>query len=867
MNGKRIIKIGIPAVAGICVLALTAVALIPGRDKTTLSKVKQTHEAYASADDSDWEEVEAGSIVLENERVSLTMDAETAHFTVTDKTTGYSYASHVANPETYSDEYSARMQSELTAVYYDSQSKMNYLGSSESVEKGNLTVKRQGDTIRVTYVFGTDASAIFAPEAFTKERFEKDILDNLKSDSDRRRIKLLYRLYTKDGDMDQEDFNEALKKYPYLENGELYILHGSSSDTLKQVTRYMKDAGYTAEQYEADRKVFDSGTKTGGLPMGFRVPVEYSLTADGFTARVLTDKITENNKTDVLQSVSLLEFFGACGSGKSGYMLVPDGSGSILEINRKADGNYIQRLYNEDDAIRKNEDEKVQLSRNAPLPVFGYNQGDNAFFAVIEGASAMATVTARTMGSANPQNNLFASFDLRGKDTTSIGTDRSIEPFNLYAGHITHEFPQVRYMLLSGESSSYSGMANRYRAYLLDEGSLGERLTPGDMPLYLDFTGQMTGKASVLGIPYTKRTPLSTLEDIDKIVTRLNDSAVNNLQIRLKSYGRDGIDHSVYAKLDLARGVGSEQQLCDLAERLRGTGGRLYLDADFTYVHTAGLFGDYSQRNDGARRLDKSVISLSPFNLVTLQYEDKANRLAVAPAAYRYFAGSFLDSAQKKLGDKRALLGFSWGTGGEYITSDFNKELDFDLSMTKDAISETMAYMAGQTDALLTDYGNVYTLPYVKGILGMPLSSSRLESETRTVPFYQMVVHGYRDYAGDRGNMAPDQETNLLDTAASGASLYYDWITADDALMKETAYSLSYYSMQADKFLQQAAEQYARYNAVFAGLRHQTITRHEWVRDDMAVNYGFSPVVLNGKTVGARDFAVVSGAEGDETVA
>ena len=68
-------------------------------------------------------------------------------------------------------------------------------------------------------------------------------------------------------------------------------------------------------------------------------------------------------------------------------MLVPDGSGALIDINKREDQVYSQHLFNEDDAIVKTEQE--ELSRNVPLPVFGYNQGDNAFFTVIESGAAI----------------------------------------------------------------------------------------------------------------------------------------------------------------------------------------------------------------------------------------------------------------------------------------------------------------------------------------------------------------------------------------------------------------------------------------------------------------------------------------------
>ena len=867
MKIKRVLQVGIPILLIVCVVVGICLSIIPGPDRTSSSGVKAKHQGYTSSDDSDWEVVTGENILLENDRVSLDFDAATGHFILTDKRSGYAYPSYVENAESFAIENVERMQSEMTLLYYDTSSKAQYLTAVQSVDKGNFVVKRKGNTIRVYYVFGTDSSAIFAPPAFTKETFENVVLPGLASDSDRRRFKMEYRLYSKaEG---REDFNEKLAQYPILAEQDLYLLIDTETPaTLRRVTGYMKKSSYTKEDYEAEKAAIGISDDMMALPVGFEVPVEYTLEEDGFSATVLSDKIRENNDTDVLQQILLLEYFGYCGADKEGYMLVPDGSGALIDINKREDQVYSQHLFNEDDAIVKTEQE--ELSRNVPLPVFGYNQGDNAFFTVIESGAAMATVTANTIGSANSQNHVFSAFDVRGMDITNIGEDRHIDAFNLYANHIAYEFPKVRYMVLTGEESSYSGMANRYRQYLLDTSVLTQRLSDGDMPLYLDFSGILVEDANILGIPYQKKTALSTFESIQAVARRLQEADITNLQIRLKGYGSAGLNHAFFDRLDVSNKMGSMEQLVALAEGLKQSGGRLYLDTDFNYVYTDGSFDGFKAGSDGAKRMDRSVASLSGFNPVTLEFETQNNyRMAVSPSIYRYLAGAFFGSVDKQLKDNKSLFGFSWSTGGEYITSDFSKKVDYDLSMSKDAVRETMEFMAGNTDSLLTDYGNIYTLPYVSGILNMPLTSSGYHAETRSVPFYQMAVHGYVDFTGSPDNRTYDREGNLLNTAECGASLYYDWITADDRLMMKTDYATQRFSMNVEKSFDRAVETYQRYNQVFSGLRSQTIVNHEMLDGNVtvttyengtriAVNYGFSEAQVNGQTIGARDFAVLN---------
>ena len=77
---------------------------------------------YDTGDDSGWETVEGGEVLMENDRVSFRFDAATTHFTVTDKASGRVYASAPEEGDTVSDEALARLRSEVSLVYYNSDS-------------------------------------------------------------------------------------------------------------------------------------------------------------------------------------------------------------------------------------------------------------------------------------------------------------------------------------------------------------------------------------------------------------------------------------------------------------------------------------------------------------------------------------------------------------------------------------------------------------------------------------------------------------------------------------------------------------------------------------------------------------------------
>lgn len=65
----------------------------------------------------------------------------------------------------------------------------------------------------------------------------------------------------------------------------------------------------------------------------FRIPVEYTITEEGFEARIDFAGIEEYGDS-LVTSITLLPYFGSVGAGTgTGYLFVPDGSGSVLAFD------------------------------------------------------------------------------------------------------------------------------------------------------------------------------------------------------------------------------------------------------------------------------------------------------------------------------------------------------------------------------------------------------------------------------------------------------------------------------------------------------------------------------------------------------
>lgn len=823
----------------------------------------------ASEDDSDWEMLESGAVVMENERIRFALDVETTHFTVTDRISQKVYESVPSGAVAATPgEMEWRAQSEITLKYYDAQSNEFLMYSTpDSVSGMKYTVRRDGNRVRVAYTLGASEGERFAPLVFKKDSFEKDILEKLESASKIRRIQRYYTLYS--SSQADEKYTEMAARYPALKTQDLYILDDTLADIqLDEISGYMDEAGYTREAYTAVLNELGIEEEETALPPGFGVTVEYSLTADGFAAAILADRLVENSPDYKLQQIDFLEYFASCGEDAEGEYLVPDGSGALIEINDPMQENYQQAFFGNDYSIQS--ESKTQLVKNAVLPVFGMMQGRDAILGIVESAAGMASLHVKTMGSSSPQNVAYTSFIIRAMDVTTIGELRNIPSFNLYNKHLLRENPALRFVLLSteeGDAIGYGDLAARYRSYLIDQGVLKDRLSKNEAaPLYVDYLCALTDPSQFLGVPYDRRVVLSRLEEIAGVQSRLQKIGVANTVIRLNGYGKDGLAHGANSAFELYGGVGSKKELLGLLEQQVQSGGALFLDADFQFVYKDRLGDDFSRKGDTAQFLNRSMVRIGDYDRVTRDYGNLLSRYYVSPASWMRLASGYADSLQKTLGTD-ILPGISYASAGLYLGGDYSVKRDIDRAMAIDYMEEVLAEMSGRF-RLMSDHGNAYTLPYVRHLVNMPMGSSGFGTEKEEIPFYQMVIHGYLDYAGTPYNLSADGETGFLRSVEYGANLYFSWITGKNSLLSGTDYAVKFYSLNVDDSFASAENLYKRAAPFLNSVRGALMTGHEQVEKDVfrtsfdngvsvVVNYSDDTVQVDGTDVGARDFRVI----------
>ena len=831
-NRKKIILAVVAA--AVVVVWLAGVLLEYGAvSASALAEYQSYLEQQTNTDETGWTQItpaEGGTVVLENARFTLTLETDTTRFVVVDRLSGAEYTSYSqVSTGLMLEEDIAHAHSNIGITYYDADSKPHYLGSGiDSVDKGQYEIYRKDNALRILYTIGSAANDTLAPSFISETTMETSVFSQLKV-SEKMRLKLYYKLYSPESMPD--DYQEVIAAYPALEGKSVYILTSDVTEQiLSEISDLMKKSGFTQEAADADMQQLGVDAVETALPAGFFIPLELVLNDNGFVARVLSDRITENNDTDRLTDLYILEQFGAQGKDAEGYLLVPDGSGAQIAMNQPSPASYSQPLYNED--LLLNIDTEHQLSRNVPLPYFGMACPDGSFLAYIDSGSAVGTIFGRTIGKANPLNMVGARFQMRTFDQTDIGQDRNIPTLNIYNGHILKESPTVCYSLLPYNEEVLSDMTLVLRQYLKAVGVEDTvAIRTNGVPLYLDFLCLSTKDVDVIGITVKRDVVLSTITDIQTVVDQLHNAGIHNLQIRLKNWTEDGMLHGAFDTCALSSKVGTLEQLQKLRSSIEEKGGRLYLDTDFSFAQVNETFDSLRTARDISRNLERAAVSLKTYDPVTLKQQKTFRQgYVITPFSYVSFAESFLDEFK----DGYNGIGLSWSNGGMYLLADYDKDNDLDRAYAAHVTSSVFDRLQQASGAgVMTDYGYAYTLPFVSDIVNAPLTCSYFTSETASLPIMQMALSGTKNYTGAALNFTGTR-SQLTEMAATAAAPYYLLMTADDSVLRDLDMQMSYYSLDYRKHIEDMINAYTTYIEQTNSVYGEQITSFEWLTNTVS---------------------------------
>ena len=597
------------------------------------------------------------------------------------------------------------------------------------------------------------------------------------------------------------------------------------------------------------------------------IPVEYTLGKDYLAARIVVSEIREHPDA-TLMSIGLIPFFGAGSTSDEGYLFVPDGSGGIIDFNnrRQAYAEFDEPVYGRDST------QSVTLARTTerglPVPTFGIRNGDNAMLAVITEGDYSANIRANVSGAKTSYNHVFAEFQFaRSANVELKGIDRSVRNIpKVVQPEIPLPYYEVRFFPLPGEIPGYVEMAERYRRFLQEERNFTTKISVNGLPMYGEFVGGVEKTVSVLGIPIRKVVPFTTFAEGGSIATDLVEGGVTELVLRYTNWMRDIEGSRVPRRFHANRALGGNADLSALAE-LEKTGSiSLYLDAGIVSFLKSG--NGYSRHTDTARTVSRLPAIVYRYRLSTWERDPETlPRYLLDP--------ELIDDAVIRWSDAAMASGYanlSFPRLGSILYSDFADE-GSSRTRAGEIIRGTLEDLDLADRSLLLPRAQGYAFPYVSHIIDTPIVSSGYQIVDRSVPFLQIVLHGYVSYAGPAINFSSDPWYIVLKSLETGSAPYFVWAAAEPSVLSGSGHG-EYFAANFYAFRDDAIRYYAILADVLGPVSHEEITGHRSSADGVAetdygetvtvvVNYNSHPVARYGATIPGRSFRIFENASGD----
>ncbi len=748
-------------------------------------------------------------LVCENEALKLYTDTATAAIAIYDKRNGeisYSNPPDAEEDGIANDANMNYLKSQFIINYYNPEVKSGtYDSYSMAVEKGQITVEKLKNGLRYIYRLGdfNSSKTGIIPIYITPEKLE-EIRGKL-SEKDSVSLERYYIESTTTKDM--LELNGVVKKNP---------------KTIKKMQEWLANIGWTNEDYEEQMEL--AGVET-TLPISFQIPLEYRLTEDGLKVSIPVSAIEEYGGGSIYR-IQLLRYMAAANATENGYMVVPNGSGSLIDFNngKTAAASYSQYVYDIDPLAANYTTTENSIS--AKLPLFGICREKSSVLATIENGASLSLITAGISGVYNEYNYAYPTFVLRTADNLRMFGNTSqdvlvLEP-ELYDTNL-----EVLYTFLTEEYKGYAGLAGYYREKLIAEGVLTPGTQTGDIPFYYDVISGVKETAHFLGKQYLHTFSMTTFDQAAKISEELSAQGINNQVMNLQGWFNGGYYHKTADKIKIPGKLGGKSELENLDKTLKKNGGRLYADVALQQITYADK--DFNYNAEASKYYGAGyVVTLGQVNPATLR---STSSLGYMETVYNLLSPRYLPRYVSKFAKEIKgydIEGISLRDLGNVVYSDKKRTNIINREEALKVVLGQLELLKGTGKKLMTNSANDYSFAYSSDIINVPIEQNNFLIVDERIPLYEMILHGSISYSTELLNYEDKEGMNetVLKMIESGAAPHYIFTWEESNKMKNTGLN-RYYTTTFGVWKTDAIAIYKQVNEPLSQVRGAVMQNHE----------------------------------------
>ena len=765
-------------------------------------------------------------VVLENEYLSLLFMPETAEIILTNKATGVEWRSNPPEFNSNDDFNTVKlMESQLALDYADiSSSGLPLFSSLHSIERGTYQYKIVDNVLEVSYTIGNMARPFRIPPALPEDRMAMyaDRMDY----GDWLFLETGYRLYDINNLRSNDDKNQLLADYPDLNIMKLWVLRSNIPDYMKEEFEDLfRDAGYTYEDYYADTERYE--VQNQNVDPAYSITMRYILDGKSLVVDVPFDRVGYHSIFPITQ-LTILPFFGAGGLDDEGYMLVPDGSGALINFNNGKNNQetFGIRVYGWDEAMPR---EAVLTDDKAPFPAFGIHKNGSSLFCVIEEGASYARIRADVSGRNCSWNRVYPVFNMINGAIMDIAERNQREIYQYEPSLPVGENITLRYTLC--DEPGYVGMAKEYRSWLLNKYPNLGKAADSSVPIAVELVGAVNKTQHRFGLPFDLPLKLTSYNEMTEMINDFNSFGWKNVHIKLNGWFNRSVEHTVPTKISLIRALGNRNNFMNIIKTAEGHNFNVYPEVDFMFMRDVGLFSGFNLYSDAARYVNRERVQRYPYSFVWFgerKQWGKLNFLARPEVSMRLI-DRFLPTA-----GKLGINNIAFKNMGSKLAGDYHERRRVSREASMKMRQDKFGQLNDAGYKIIVNVGFDYSISFASIVTEMILRDQDYGITDVAVPFYQIALHGLVPYTGKAINLAEDYTKNLLKTIESGAGLYFSFKTEDTAILQETKFR-QFYANEYKDWIVDARKLYDQFTRDFGHLFNQAIVNHEILAPGLTV--------------------------------
>jgi len=666
--------------------------------------------------------------------------------------------------------------------------------------------------------------------------------------------------------MEDRDLLEAIAYTGYDEDYEAYeiIQYEEMSRLVKKrlFKVFYEDMDYTREQSIAENARY--GYTEQYEKVYFEIGFDITLNNDGIDASIINESIVEPGNVKIA-SIAFLPLFGTAvseiaGVETEGYIVLPDGSGAVIEFNN---GKYYQepyskRLYGEDIAIL--DYKMAEQQQKISIPLFGMVKETSAFAAIITKGDTMATIKADVSGRIDSYNRVYVSFKLRESESITLGSGYNQYGLDLYTKDIVETDFTIRFIFLDDDHSDYVGIAKAYKDYLVNSKEFSGVDTTHETMLTAEFLGAYQQKGFFLGVPYYSDNSLTTFDESIVILDDLMSRDVNNINVIYTGMINGGLSSTLSDKFKIEKELGSKRDYTNYLDYLEANNINMYpqvkLLTTSEYNKTFDGFRYTSNRIDGSQSLLFNYHLPSKLPYSETQFTYLADEFVINPL----YLGTIMDKFSKDYEQEYIAFDMLGSIlGGNYDRGN--------VLYKQDALLLQKAILSNTSESIMLSNPLGFAIPYADYITNLPTETTLYAILDYQIPLVQLVLSGMIDYSTESLNLLSERSVqyNFLKVIETGSNIKYTLTFDDSKELRNTPYNY-YFSTNYTNWISKIEDTVKELDNL--GIHEGSLVGHVRLENnvykvtysnglEIIINYNLSDVTIGTVEVEAMNYVVV----------